>query len=306
MQIVADIPEEIAEIFRRDPDIGRGKLVERHGLTNHEARIYAWAFRYGKFIYGNEIKTEPEDERSKLALVLPDIHAPYHDSRALGAAIEYGEKRKPDVVIIHGDGVDCYAISSWKTDPLRPIFKVEVEQAKRILKFVAKAFPDAEKIYLEGNHEMRLRHLLWGGSKMLAGLEALTIPSIYGLGEMGWKYVSNSQLLENDIKPFSLGKLFVLHGHEMRVTYSAVNIPRIYYLRNHVNMLIAHHHQTQEYIARRLDLHHEGAFSVGCLCKLSPDYSPANNWNHGFALVSWDSDGDFSVENKKIIGGKVL
>ena len=32
----------------------------------------------------------------------------------------------------------------------------------------------------------------------------------------------------------------------------------------------------------------------------------ADIWNHGFALVYWDSDGDFSVENKKIIGGKVL
>ena len=38
---------------------------------------------------------------------------------------------------------------------------------------------------------------------------------------------------------------------------------------------------------------------------MSPDYSPYNQWNHGFAMVHINTDKTFEVENKMLIGGKV-
>ena len=48
-----------------------------------------------------------------------------------------------------------------------------------------------------------------------------------------------------------------------------------------------------------------GAWAVGCLCGLSPDYMPINDWNLGFAFITRENDGNFSVENKKIINGYI-
>jgi hypothetical protein len=129
---------------------------------------------------------------------------------------------------------------------------------------------------------------------------------LYGLDEMGWRYISNVELMQNDLQPYKLGKLFVLHGHEIKMSWGAVNFARLYYLKTHCNVLAFHHHQTHEYIASKLDNSIEGAWTGGCLCKLHPEYAPNNAWNHGFTVVTWDADGDFSVQNKKIIGGKVL
>jgi hypothetical protein len=47
-------------------------------------------------------------------------------------------------------------------------------------------------------------------------------------------------------------------------------------------------------------------WSVGGLCNLRPKYMPLNKWNHGFATIEIHTDGMWSVENKKIISGRVV
>jgi len=42
------------------------------------------------------------------------------------------------------------------------------------------------------------------------------------------------------------------------------------------------------------------------LCELHPLYMPINKWSHGFAIQTTMPDGDFEVDNKKIIDGRVL
>jgi len=45
---------------------------------------------------------------------------------------------------------------------------------------------------------------------------------------------------------------------------------------------------------------------VGCLCDLHPRFMPGNQWNHGFAVVYFNEDGTFMVENKKVVEKMVL
>ncbi|NPB03714.1 MAG: metallophosphoesterase, partial [Thermotogae bacterium] len=49
-----------------------------------------------------------------------------------------------------------------------------------------------------------------------------------------------------------------------------------------------------------------GAWIVGCLCDLKPDYSPNNEWTHGFAFVELFENGHFSVKNHLIQGEEVF
>jgi len=310
MKVILDIPENVAQAFRDFPEITRKGLEQRCEISEYYSKTYHYLHRYGKVIAYHETRLKPKSGKTMLALVLADLQIPYHDDLAIKTALDWGLSRNPDMVILDGDINDCYKISDWKTDPTRPDFGTEVkicrDELKKIDEKLKKCKSVKEVVYISGNHEERLRRELWGASKKLAGLDVLKIPILYETNELGWKYVDNSQLLREELTPFKLGKLNILHGHEVRVNYSVVNIPRIYYQRCLVNLLVGHHHRTQENIERKLDHSHDGAWSVGCLCKLSQDYAPVNKWNHGFALVEWDSQGDFSISNKKIINGKVL
>ena len=307
MKVVNEVPKEIAQIYMDYPNIGRDTLIKEYGMSHHEARIYSWIMKNGKKIYHHDLKTKPESGKTKKVGILPDIHFPYHDERALDVAINYLLKVGVDVVVVLGDGVDCYAISFWKTDPTKPIFAAEVKQTIPLIKALADAFPeDTEKVWLEGNHELRLRNELWGGSKKLAGLHSLTITEVYKLKELGFNYVSNIELMQSDMQPFRIGKVYLLHGHEINSGWTTINIARNFYLKNPNTQIIGHFHRTQEHIQKKLDMQIDGSWSMGCLCNLTPDYRPANQWNHGVGIIEWDVDGYFSFQNKKIIDGRVL
>jgi predicted phosphodiesterase len=310
MKVILHIPENVAQTFRDYPKVSRRALMQRCDLSEYYAKIYTYLHQYGKVIAHHETRLKPRSGKTMSALILADMQIPYQDDLAIASALEWGLSQNPDMVIMNGDIVDCYKISSWKTDPTRPHFGAEVELGKKIFSKINAKIDSCksvkEKNFIAGNHEDRLRRELWSGSKKLAGLDVLKIPKLYGFEELGWNYIDASQMLREEIAPFRLGKLNIIHGHEVKVNYSVVNIPRIYYQRCLVNLLVAHHHRTQENIERKLDHSHDGAWSIGCLCKLGQDYAPVNKWNHGMALVEWDSQGDFSVHNKKIINGKVL
>ena len=97
-----------------------------------------------------------------------------------------------------------------------------------------------------------------------------------------------------------------LHGHEIKTSWNVVNIARTLFLKTFSNIIFGHFHTTQEYIFRTLTGEILGAWSVGCLCNLFPEYRPINNWNNGFAYIEIYRNGDFVVENKKIVNGEVL
>ncbi len=67
-----------------------------------------------------------------------------------------------------------------------------------------------------------------------------------------------------------------------------------------------HFHRSSEHGERNIRGTEERSWSLGCACFLYPRYMPLNSWNHGFALVELSADGMFSVENKRILHGKVV
>jgi hypothetical protein len=96
---------------------------------------------------------------------------------------------KPDTIINLGDCADCYAISAYDKDPARVHgLQDEIDMVRAHLHQVAQLAPEAQRYYLEGNHEDRLRRLIWtlpGTASELARLrsfqQAMTWPSLLGL-----------------------------------------------------------------------------------------------------------------------------
>jgi hypothetical protein len=51
-------------------------------------------------------------------LVLSDVHIPYHDEDALTTALEWGLNNDVDTIILNGDIMDCYPVSSFVKGPV--------------------------------------------------------------------------------------------------------------------------------------------------------------------------------------------
>lgn len=232
-------------------------------------------------------------------LVMSDIHLPYHELSAVETAIDYGFKNGVDAIYLNGDVIDFAKISRWEKDPSLMSAPVEVQMARDFLQgLVSLGLPVYYKL---GNHEDRWdRYILLNAPELIA-LPGLQLKAALGLDELDIELIDSRQHAK-------FGKLSVLHGHEFgESVFSPVNPARGLFLRGKSSVLAGHNHQTSEHHENNLNGQPTACFSTGCLCDLQPAYRPFayTKWNHGAAIVDVDEDGDFSVENFRIIDRKV-
>lgn len=81
----------------------------------------------GKDFNMNPVRLNVEDYvyPYRKALILSDVHLPYHDLDALVAAVEHGIKKGIDSIYLNGDILDCYQISRFIKDPQAMSFSDE-------------------------------------------------------------------------------------------------------------------------------------------------------------------------------------
>lgn len=232
-------------------------------------------------------------------LVISDLHFPYHEQPAIETAIDYGFKNGVDAFYINGDLIDFAKISRWEKDPALMSAPVEVQMARDFLQgLVSLGLPVFYKL---GNHEDRWDRYILQNAPELITLPGLQLKAALGLDELEIELIDSRQHAK-------FGKLSVLHGHEFgESVFSPVNPARGLFLRGKSSVLAGHNHQTSEHHENNLNGVPTACFSTGCLCDLQPAYRPFayTKWNHGAAIVDVDEDGEFSVENFRIIDRKV-
>lgn len=237
---------------------------------------------------------------SGLWLVINDVHIPFHVVKALEAALAYAKQRKVTGILFNGDLQDCASISFWPASRKRD-FDKEIELVIDFLDFIEQEFPGVQVVYKPGNHEYRLPRLFQTKVPELVGLPLAAMDTVLGLETRGIEFLDYHQLVW-------AGKLPILHGHEVRSISTAVNPARGLFMKTKMWAMCGHHHRTSEHTDTNLEGTLLTTWSVGCLCDLSPDYMAyGSNWNWGFALINVEDDGDFEVENKRILdSGKVV
>jgi len=231
-------------------------------------------------------------------LFLTDIHLPYHDINALTLALKYGKERNVNTIYLNGDIMDCYKASFHEQNPNNRDMSYELEQCREFLDLLKREFPNAKIFYKEGNHEMRWERFLRVKAPICLGMEEFRLSVLLKLGEKGVTWIENKTLT-------IAGKLSIVHGNEMKGG-GGINVARTLWLRASTNIIAGDKHKTQDMIETDIQNNSHGAWSVGCLCELNPDYLPYNRWNHGFAIIIISSDGSFEVQNKRIVKGKVV
>ena len=231
-------------------------------------------------------------------LILSDIHLPQHDPQAIEAAIKEAKRRGVVGVLLNGDVLDCHELSKHDKDPSAPRYIDELRIGREFFAYMRQQFPKAEFVYKLGNHEERLGKYIIQRAPALEGIEGVDLPSCLNAKDHGVTIIRDKRLIE-------LGKLNVLHGHEY-MGGGGVNPARWLFLKARGVALCGHFHRTSEHHAKDISDKYQASWSLGCLCDLKPLYAPLNEWNHGFAFCTVENDGSFSVENKRIIDGKIM
>lgn len=248
-----------------------------------------------------EVELEPFQlaKSFKKALVLSDVHIPYHNMKAVTTALDYGVAEKPDVIILNGDIADFYGLSRFEKDPRKRSFKGELEDVRQFLGVLNKTF-DVPIIFKMGNHSERYESFLRIKAPELLDMEEFRLDVLLRFREYGATLVADKRIIK-------AGKLNILHGHEgQNGVFSPVNPARGFYTKFKANVLGGHHHQTSEHSEKDLEGKIVTCWSTGCLCELQPAYMPYNKHNHGFAMVEVDGrTGEFEVDNLRIVEGKI-
>lgn len=233
------------------------------------------------------------------ALVIGDVHVPYHNREIYELACRRGLDRGVDCLLLNGDILDCHAISRYECDPRERKFSAEIEALRNLLEATAEIFPKARRIYKLGNHEERYESYMWCKAPELLDLAEFSFRSVARLDEYGYEMVTDRRVVR-------LASLNVIHGHEYRFSISnPVNPARGLFLRGKVHSITSHFHQPSYHGEPTMEDKPISCWSTGCACDLHPRYMPLNKWIHGFCIVDVDEDGGFAVDNYRVIHGRV-
>jgi predicted phosphodiesterase len=138
-------------------------------------------------------------------LVLPDMHAPWVNMKALKQAHQWYKSHKPDLVVCLGDITDQKIWSRWPKDVDDASPTDEFLAAKKCLEQVYKMFP--KMTIIRGNHDTRIL------SKAIeAGLPSQMFNDIDAVFNFkGWTWVpQNDKLIINTNR----GPILFVHGDE--------------------------------------------------------------------------------------------
>ena len=239
-----------------------------------------------------------------------DVHFPHQSTESVEILYQIlDDLEDVEFVADQGDTLDCQEISAFPKDPEKRIsLKEEVIMGAEHFATVSQLVPNAEKIWCEGNHEDRLRRLIWSlADKRQAGeilaldsiRQALQWGSMLGLDSLGWESIPypKHHLLNN--------RLIVCHGEVAR--QGSGQSAKAELKKFSKSGISGHTHRVEYYGERTYD-GSIGWWGLGCLCDITNvQYTNHPNWQQGFAVVNWSPDKKtYSVERVRIHDGKAI
>lgn len=242
---------------------------------------------------------------------------PFQDRRAIDIAFQLLNKYQFNLVIIGGDFLD---FSMWSKQFLKkPGFysttQPSLVECAWILSVIRQLQPNAEVVYLEGNHEIRpekaiMEHFVDAydlrSADNIDGQAVMSIPGLLGLGDMNIEYIGNYPSTEKWINDTTV----IRHGDTARkgsgATVSALAREAFY------TEIIFHIHR-DELVSKTL---HNGKgtrtikqYCPGCVCKIDgtvPGKTARPNWQQGLGILNYDDKDYTNIERVPIENGKAF
>jgi hypothetical protein len=248
---------------------------------------------------------------TRTVIALPDFQVPYHDEKAVKVIFKYLEKIRVDEVILMGDFMDIYTLSSHskgkpgqlENKQLQKEFDAGNEMLDRIEKAARKKNKKCKITFLEGNHEFRTVRY---AEEYPVLRETVDIERNLRLKQRGIKYV----LCYTKGDVYNIGNAYFHHG-----LYTGGNHAKKHVDNFGVNIFYGHTHDvnSQSKVLWGKDKTIVGQ-SLGCLCDYKQCYIKGNptNWQHAFGIFYFLPDGYFTYYVPRLFhhrfvdpGGKV-
>ena len=269
------------------------------------------------------------------AIVLPDMQVGYytnaddeleaiHDEAAIAICRRIIRDEQPDTIVMVGDNADFAELSRFRLSPAyAATTQATVDRCAALAADLRTDAPQAEIIWLEGNHEARLSFHIIDNAKAAFGLRrgmepvgwpVLSMPHLCHFDDAGINYVSgypaNDWWLNDNLR--------VIHGHKVT---SGGSTAHKYLDDARVSTIFGHVHRAEH--AERTRQTRDGprtitATSAGCLCRIDgavpstkggmdvhgQPVPTAEDWQQGFHVVHYQpGDGPFSLERVQILNG---
>jgi metallophosphoesterase superfamily enzyme len=268
------------------------------------------------------------DKKYNKTLALFDMHVgfsrnlrsgeltPFHDRKAIGAALEVATLSQPDAIVFGGD---CLDMSEWSDKfTLEPGFyfttqNALIELAWWLGKFIQRC-PNTKMVMIGGNHEDRMRTLVTKRLIALMPLSrvddldtfAVSVESLLGLGKLGVEYIGDYPDGAYKVAKDTL----VEHGSIARAK-PGMTAAAVVEQRN-LNVVFGHKH-TLERASRNIETY-KGRRIVtaacgGCLCKIDGSVPGSNKnvqWQNGFVEIIHDADKTHAINQTLIEDGSVV
>jgi len=275
------------------------------------------------------------DAAWQTCVVLPDMQIGYyrdatdtlqptHDEQAISVALQIVKAVKPAMVVMVGDNLDAPEFGKYRLTPaFQRTMQAAIDRATTLCAEVRDVAPDAEIVWLAGNHEERLPNYLLDNASAAFGLRrgnvpdswpVLSIPYLCRMDEYGVDYRSGYPAGHVWINQ----RLRVIHGDKVA---SGGSTAHKYLATEKTSVIYGHIHRREWAERTREDW--DGAKTVmaaspGCLARIDGvvpstkqgtdlDGRPlkrTEDWQSGCAVVTYEpGDGRFVYEQVAIHDG---
>lgn len=238
------------------------------------------------------------------ALLIPDVHAPYHHAKAWSCTLEVVAGWRPDVIVQVGDFNSFDSVSSHDHDPRHVLtLEEELAGANAALDQLDRAarrggVARGNKWMLEGNHETRLdRYALRLAPELRPFVDWR---DALKLDRRGWRTLPYKSSLE-------LGKLRITHD----VGRAGVNAARQSLLDTGYNVAFGHTHRLQVVYQGQLSGERHVGATLGWLGDHNKiDYRHRDlvkrDWQHGLGVAHFLASGEFWLQAVPIVRGRCV
>ena len=231
----------------------------------------------------------------KTWLIIPDTHVPFEDKKAWGLMLKVAKSLSLQGVILLGDFIDCYSVSSFDKENRDITLTEEIKAGKHRLKEL-EALGAKEYVYLEGNHEDRMQRVAKSNPNLR---DSLDLKARLALGPQ-WLYKKYRDM-------HTIGNVTFTHDLGRVGKYAVAQAKA----DAHTNIVIGHLHRLQYLLDGDAQGTPQLAFCPGWL----GDPAKANymkrlrmnrDWAQGFALGYLLSDKTMHVEPVPILNHRCV
>ena len=226
------------------------------------------------------------------SVVISDVHVPSEvDMGTYMFILNVIESLKPDRVEILGDYGDLMGLSRFAKAPTEVgVLQDDLDAIYDALLQLRVRAPDAHIKFINGNHDDRVRRYLQEQAPGLFGINALTTQSLYRLDELEIEYGEGQ---------YRVGKLWMLHGHEIKVN-GGTNPARSAMLKINDSAIFGHVHKFSVSHKQSFTGKNFFVYSNACIADLNPSYLTMPDWVQGFSVIDFSESGLFQVQQVQV------